>query len=161
MAIRDQGSCLHISKIRVYYKYCPEANIEFIHLPETLIDGDATEVEVEGECVANAEPISMIEYGLKSKCVDGEWDTREANWCRCKAGYQSDPIKNTCTICPVGTFQPLRGGDDCKQCPPNTKGLLPGMEECPCIEGHYRSRHDDAYAMCTRSPSSPSNLTIE
>ena len=110
--------CLHISKIRVYYKYCPEANIEFIHLPETLIDGDATEVEVEGECVANAEPISMIEYGLKSKCVDGEWDTRESDWCRCKAGYQSDPIKNTCTICPVGKFQPLRGitGQFCLPC---------------------------------------------
>ena len=119
------------------------------------------QTKVEGECFANAEPISIIEYGLKSICVDGEWDTRESDWCRCKAGYQSDPIKNTCTICPVGKFQPLRGGDECKQCPPNTKGLLPGVEECPCIVGHYRSRYDDAYAMCTRSPSSPSNLTIE
>ena len=46
------------------------------------------------------------------------------------------------------------------QCPPYTIGLLPGLEECPCMEGYQRSSYDSSYRMCSRPPSSPTNLTL-
>ena len=46
------------------------------------------------------------------------------------------------------------------QCPPYTEGLLPGLEECPCIQGYYRSKDDSKGEMCSRPPSSPRNLTV-
>ena len=55
LAIRDQGSCLSISSIKVYYHPCPEATIDFLHLPETLIThSQGKGFEVEGECVPSS-----------------------------------------------------------------------------------------------------------
>jgi len=166
LAIRDQGSCLSISSIKVYYYSCPEATIDFLHLPETFIThGQGKDFEVEGECVPNAVPLYGLEPRPKRKCEyywidDSEWNEFGSEVCRCKAGYQPDPIKNnTCIVCPVGKFKPLPGGDECLQCPPYTKGLLPGLDECPCIEGYYRSEDESAYEMCSRPLSSPTNLT--
>jgi len=54
LAFRDQGSCLIISSLEVYYKSCPETITSFIHLPETFIkedDENRGRVEVEGECL--------------------------------------------------------------------------------------------------------------
>jgi len=174
LAFRDQGSCLSISSIKVYYKSCPETIIDFIHLPETLINEDANsrrKVEVEGECVANAAP-RYGRYGPPRRECEENWNGGSPKWewktygyedCRCKAGYQPDPIKNNvCVPCPIGQFKKeikLRG-DECMQCPPYTEGILPGLEECPCIEGYYRSKDDSADEMCSRPPSSPSNLTV-
>jgi len=166
VAIRDQGSCLSISSLKVYYETCPAATIDFTHLPEIIINGDKDWIKAKGECVANAIP--KYEGGPKRKCEriswknDGwEWDPWGSDTCHCKAGYQPDPIKNnTCTSCPVGQFKPQPGGDECKQCPPYTKGLAPGLDVCPCIEGYHRSGYDSAYRMCSRPPSSPSNLTL-
>ena len=167
LAINDQGSCLSIKSIKVFYKACPEATIDFVHLPETLINRNRDIIEAEGECVANAVPLDGDKAQPKRRCEE-KWphDWEWSRWggtevCRCKAGYQPDPIRNnTCIVCPIGKFKPLPGGEECTQCPPYTIGLLPGLEECPCMEGYHRSSYDSAYKMCSRPPSSPTNLTL-
>ena len=142
---------------------CPEATIDFVHLPETVISGSEKVVEVEGECVANA--ISLYEGQNKHQCgrrgSGAEWRTWRSDRCHCKPGYQPHPIKdNTCAACPIGQFKSDPGGEECRECPPYSKGLLPGLEECPCIENYHRSRYDSATTICSRPPSSPSNLTL-
>merc|ERR1719228_2754487 len=46
------------------------------------------------------------------------------------------------------------------ECPPYTEGLLLGLVECPCIKGYHKARSDRYSRMCTRPPSSPTNLTL-
>ena len=86
---------------------------------------------------------------------EADWSWGPADQCHCKAGFQPDPINNTCTPCPIGQYRSW--SKECIQCPAYTKGLLPGLEECPCIEGYYRSKDLN---VCTGPPSSPTNLTL-
>ena len=127
LAIRDPGSCLSIYSIFVFYKACPEATFNFIHVPETAIHYSRREkvIEVKGECVANA--ISVYEEGHMFRCEINFYGADWENWmyhsCHCKGGYQPDPIKdNTCTACPIRQFKSGPGGE---KCPPYSKGLLP------------------------------------
>jgi len=157
---------------RVSLRTCPEATINFVRLPETVINENEREIGVTGECVANAVPTYRGRWRPhESKCRANwngktEWLTNNyfpGSFCHCKTGYQPDPIKNnTCTACPIGQFKPGPGEDPCQQCPPYTKGLLPGLDECPCITGYQRYR-ENVYvrAMCSRPPSSPRNLTLK
>ncbi|VUZ49708.1 unnamed protein product, partial [Hymenolepis diminuta] len=64
LAIRDQGACLMLDRIRVYYLSCPAWQVRFMSLPETPAGHDAEVREVQGHCVAGAEPTMVSQSDL-------------------------------------------------------------------------------------------------
>lgn len=55
IAVQDQGACMSLISLRIFYHYCPETNIALVNFPRTsAADEIASLVTVEGRCVANA-----------------------------------------------------------------------------------------------------------
>ena len=55
IAINNQGACLSIQKIKIFYNYCPEITRNLVTFPETVSGaGHADLVKVEGKCLPNS-----------------------------------------------------------------------------------------------------------
>lgn len=91
-AFRDQGACLSVIAIKIFYITCPNITSNFAIYPETPTGKDLTSiVEAEGSCVENAQ---MMGTGAKLLCKgDGNW-TMPVGGCKCMAGYE--PHGQTC-----------------------------------------------------------------
>lgn len=64
IAAEDQGACMSILSVRVYYFYCPEVLIGLAAFPRTISGNETTSLDdVSGTCVSNAN-ISTT-YGKK------------------------------------------------------------------------------------------------
>ena len=90
-AIRDQGACLSLLAIKIYYVNCPNVTLNFARFPETPTDIELTGiVPTRGVCVENAVEIDSPRLLCQA---DGNW-TLPSGGCRCMAGYE--PIGSTC-----------------------------------------------------------------
>lgn len=93
-AFRDQGACISLLAIRVYYITCPEVTASFASFPATPTGRELTSVEqANGVCVANAIEDAPPKYLCKG---DGNW-ILQAGGCLCKPGYEAVPEKQTCS----------------------------------------------------------------
>lgn len=92
-AFRDQGACISILAVKVYYITCPAIRVNFAHFNETPTGREIIEQQT-GVCVDNSEPIDnqMPTYLCKG---DGKWSILNGG-CRCKVGYEPDFEKQTC-----------------------------------------------------------------
>ena len=55
IAIRDQGGCISIIKIRLLYNYCPQTTYHLVNYPRTVSGPISSSLtKAEGQCVANA-----------------------------------------------------------------------------------------------------------
>ena len=55
IAALDQGACMSILSLRVYYFYCPEVLVGLAAFPGTVAGNETTSLkEVEGRCVSHA-----------------------------------------------------------------------------------------------------------
>lgn len=91
-AFRDQGACLSLIAVKVYYIVCPNVTTSLAHFPETPTASEVTAiVTAEGQCVANARvagsPPRMLCKG------DGNW-TLPSGGCACVPGYRA--VGNSC-----------------------------------------------------------------
>ncbi|XP_065286577.1 ephrin type-B receptor 2 isoform X11 [Dermacentor albipictus] len=91
-AFRDQGACLSLIAVKVYYMVCPNVTTSLAHFPETPTASEVTAiVTAEGQCVANARvagsPPRMLCKG------DGNW-TLPSGGCACIPGYRA--VGNSC-----------------------------------------------------------------
>lgn len=92
-AFRDQGACISVLAVKVYYITCPAITANFAHFNETPTGREVTVIEKQqGVCVDNAEPIDMPSYHCKG---DGKW-TLLLGGCRCKVGFEPDEEKQSC-----------------------------------------------------------------
>lgn len=92
-AFRDQGACISILAIKVYYITCPKVTINFARFPATPTGKEITIIEqATGTCVENAEVVDTPTYLCKG---DGKW-TLANGGCKCKAGFEPDFKKQTC-----------------------------------------------------------------
>ncbi|KAL5103641.1 Ephrin type-B receptor 4b [Taenia crassiceps] len=148
LAIRDQGACLMLDRIRIYYLTCPAWQVSFMSLPETPAGHDAEVREAQGHCVSGAEPILINESnfiddpplmnqskGLKpSFCkANGQWHILKDNICECLPGFEASIEENMCTRCPLGTYKALSGPGFCRPCPPNSISEASiGSKRCVC-----------------------------
>ncbi|KAJ8984037.1 hypothetical protein NQ317_012261, partial [Molorchus minor] len=141
-AFRDQGACISLLAIKIYYIVCPEI----------------TSIEYgTGTCVSNAEVISGTPtYICKG---DGKW-TLPTGGCKCKAGFQPDMEKQTCNVCQRETYKADTGDAPCLPCPPHSSGPDYGLTECQCNSGYFRAPSDPKNMSCTQPPSAPQNLTV-
>lgn len=120
-AFRDQGACISVLAVKVYYITCPAVTENFAHFNETPTGREITIIEKQtGICVKNAESAEAPTYLCKG---DGKW-TILTSGCKCKVGYEPDHEKQTCTgrhstsffgnacvkfdICIFKTFYPLQ-----------------------------------------------------
>lgn len=93
-AFRDQGACISVLAVKVYYITCPAITENFAHFNETPTGREITIIEKQtGICVKNAESSEPPTYLCKG---DGKW-TILTSGCKCKVGFEPDYEKQTCT----------------------------------------------------------------
>ncbi|SPP89003.1 ephrin type-B receptor 1-B isoform X3 [Drosophila guanche] len=155
-AFRDQGACISVLAVKVYYITCPAVTENFAHFNETPTGKEITIIEKQnGTCVENAEPYEPPTYLCKG---DGKW-TILTGGCRCKVGYEPNDVKKTCTECPVGTFKSPEVRK-CMPCPLHSNSSKTGSAFCMCLPGYYRHPRDGRHIPCYSPPAAPTNLTL-
>ncbi|XP_043675222.1 ephrin type-B receptor 1-B isoform X14 [Vespula pensylvanica] len=156
-AFRDQGACISLLAIKVYYISCPEISVNFAHFPATPTGREVALVEQTiGTCVANAVKIETPTFLCKG---DGKWYLPSGG-CHCKPGYQADVEKQQCIECPIGRFKHEAGPHSCELCPTHSKSTDQAVTECRCDADYYRAADDPKKMPCTQPPSAPQNLTV-
>ncbi|XP_050422840.1 ephrin type-B receptor 1-B isoform X9 [Adelges cooleyi] len=157
-AFRDQGACISIMAVKVYYVVCPEVVINFANFSATPTARELTQIEhATGKCVDNAEIVGGTPTYLCKG--DGKWYLPSGG-CKCKAGFEADMESQTCIICPPGKYKHGVGDDKCQSCPAHSKAPEQGMSECRCNTGYFRPAKDPKSVPCTQPPSAPQNLTV-
>ncbi|CAG9767808.1 unnamed protein product [Ceutorhynchus assimilis] len=157
-AFRDQGACISLLAIKVYYITCPEVTINFARFPATPTGKEIAIIEqAQGSCVSHAEVVGSSPIYLCKG--DGKWSLPSGG-CKCKAGFQPDMEKQTCNVCQPGTYKSEVGDGHCFPCPKYSQGPEFGLSECKCIEGYFRAPNDPKNMSCTQPPSAPLNLTV-
>ncbi|XP_034472849.1 ephrin type-B receptor 1-B isoform X2 [Drosophila innubila] len=155
-AFRDQGACISVLAVKVYYITCPAVTENFAHFNETPTGREITIIEKQnGTCVENSEPYETPTYLCKG---DGKW-TILTGGCRCKVGFEPNDVNNTCTECPAGTFRSAEVRK-CVPCPPNSNSSKTGSPQCKCKQGFYRHPVDGRHMPCYKPPGAPMNLTL-
>lgn len=92
-AFRDQGACISVLAVKVYYITCPFVTANFAHFNETPTGREVTVIEkVQGICVENAESTETPFNHCKG---DGKW-TLLLGGCKCKVGFEPDEEKQSC-----------------------------------------------------------------
>ncbi|KAM7341350.1 eph receptor tyrosine kinase isoform 2-T2 [Cochliomyia hominivorax] len=155
-AFRDQGACISVLAVKVYYITCPAVTENFAHFNETPTGREITLIEKQnGTCVENAEPYEPPTYLCKG---DGKWTILNGG-CRCKVGYEPDYVNKSCNECPVGTFRSVEV-KKCIPCPPNSNASKSASGFCKCIAGYFRHPKDGKHMPCYKPPGPPTNLTL-
>ena len=91
VAIRDAGTCVGISRLRVYHYICPSRQVGLVLYPE-IPAPESGSVNVQFTCVDNSY-IPMSESDTITCYHNGTWST-EVPVCECNVGYE-----NTGTNC--------------------------------------------------------------
>lgn len=155
-AFRDQGACISVLAVKVFYITCPSVTENFAHFNETPTGREITIIEKQnGTCVDNAEPYELPTYLCKG---DGKW-TILTGGCRCKVGFQPDFVNKTCNECNPGTFRSLEV-TKCTVCPLNSNSTFVGAGYCDCSVGYYRHPRDGIHMPCYKPPGPPTNITL-
>src|SRR5690606_777606 len=90
-AFRDQGACLSVIAIKIFYITCPNITTNFAFYPETPTGKELTTiVETDGVCVANSQQVEIPRLLCKG---DGNW-TLPSGGCKCVPGYE--PVGQSC-----------------------------------------------------------------
>ncbi|RUS79483.1 hypothetical protein EGW08_012751, partial [Elysia chlorotica] len=83
-AIQDQGACLTIARLVVFYVTCPNVTVDYAFFDETPTAATSI-VEASGRCVEHATEKSKLSYVCQH---DGRWYKSPRGQCVCKPGYQ-------------------------------------------------------------------------
>ncbi|XP_071510197.1 ephrin type-B receptor 2-like [Diadema antillarum] len=96
IAFRDQGACMALQQVRVFYQVCPQVVLNFAIFNQTN-EGQETHtlVTVPGTCVRNAQPVppdTVPQYICQS---EGIWSLNQGG-CGCSPGYEPREDGNSC-----------------------------------------------------------------
>jgi len=157
LAIRDEGACLSIQHIKIYYKYCPEMTSNFVSYPKTITGPELySQSEAMGRCVQNAENSRMIGHPVKICTGNGQWSSFDSGTCLCKPGYEEHNTNGVmeCKACPENTYKSTSGSDYCKRCPLHSSTeASTGQQSCKCKPSYYKASSDPEHMACTQPPS--------
>ncbi|KAM5131284.1 ephrin type-B receptor 4 isoform 2-T2 [Callospermophilus lateralis] len=166
LAFQDQGACMALLSLHLFYKKCPPLTVNLTHFPETV--PRELVVPVAGSCVADAVPAPGPSPSLYCR-EDGQWAEQPVIGCNCNPGFEATEGNTKCRACGQGTFKPESGEGSCQPCPANSHSNTIGSSVCQCRIGYYRARADPQGAPCTMPPavsdirvtrSSPSSLSL-
>ncbi|KAI8116321.1 Ephrin type-B receptor 2 [Lucilia cuprina] len=155
-AFRDQGACISVLAVKVYYITCPAVTENLAHFNETPTGREITLIEKQnGTCVENADPYIPPTYLCKG---DGKWTILNGG-CRCRVGYEPDMANKSCNECPIGTFRSVEVSK-CIPCPQNSNASKAASGYCKCLSGFFRHPRDGKHMPCYKPPGPPTNLTL-
>ena len=104
LAMVDEGTCLLVHRVLVFYNVCPEENAGLVMLPETPAPINDP-LEVTAECVAGASPDT-----IRLNCNQGGvWDTStvSGSGCRCGPGFGTSLDGQSCSSSKFGITELL------------------------------------------------------
>ncbi|XP_006821187.1 ephrin type-B receptor 1-B [Saccoglossus kowalevskii] len=156
LAFQDQGSCLAILKLKVYYLACQEITMNFAYFPKTPAGPKSTAlVQVTGDCIDFSQPIGP-ENPVYQCQSDGTWTLIDGS-CACSPGYEATSDR-ACQACFAGEYKVNIGNSACKACPAQSYSLSQASAQCLCTEGYYRANKDPVSDPCTAPPSEPTGV---
>ncbi|XP_037075029.1 ephrin type-B receptor 1-B-like isoform X2 [Pollicipes pollicipes] len=160
-AVRDQGACISLLAVRVYYQTCPNVTAGFAFFPATPTGREETMIKTaRGTCVANAvrqDDSKVPKYICKG---NGEWELLDGG-CLCKPGFESNMEEQSCQVCPPSRFKHTVGNSSCRACPDHSRAPYTASAECRCESGYHRAPQDPLDAPCTQPPSAPQRLASQ
>lgn len=155
LAFQDQGACMALLSLHLFYKKCSRLVTNLTYFPETV--PRELVVPVAGSCVANAVPTASPSPSLYCR-EDGQWAEQQVTGCSCAPGYEAAEGNKVCRACGQGTFKPQIGEEPCLPCPANSHSNNIGSAVCLCRIGYYRARSDPRSSPCTTPPSAPRSV---
>lgn len=111
-AIQDQGACVSLIQVKVYYVACPNVTKNFAAFGETPTAAERyAVVEQDGHCVDHATKKSDLKYLCRS---DGVWINSHKGECVCNPGYAGNveateclgEIRSQVSIIPIAVIDP-------------------------------------------------------
>ncbi|CAB3404764.1 unnamed protein product [Caenorhabditis bovis] len=157
-AFEEQGICLSLLNIRVYYRVCEEFVDKLVSFDRHVTGKHDSDLHyLQGSCVKNAIP-SIPGVELKALCMSNGRPMLTSGECECKGGFimRNDTRGGPrCEPCPSGTFRAEGSKQGCRTCPSNTLSNS-GQDKCYCKPGFYRI--DETHGACHSAPSKPLNL---
>ena len=98
LAIRDEDTCLAVTRVLVFYNVCPQETVEFMIRPEIISPPITTPsqepLRVIGQCVGNASSESGAEPILTCS-PGGTWSV--VSGCQCNQGFRATENGTSCT----------------------------------------------------------------
>ena len=92
-AFYDQGACMTLTRVRIYYVVCPSVVRNFAIFPNTTTGTEVAKiVQAEGVCVPGAAIANPPSYLCKG---DGTWNFLVGG-CVCMPGYEPDDRNEQC-----------------------------------------------------------------
>jgi len=179
IAFRDQGACVSLLYVKIFYRLCEETTVGLVHFPETPTGAHLTDiVERHGICTTNSKQISKPLGFCKG---NGEWAFQETSLrdsCHCQDGYEllidsnndrKMTMKNNglssraiCKACSMGYFKSTINNEQrCETCPLNSFTKEKGASSCHCHDGFFRLNASLFQSPCIASPREPQNVTVE
>lgn len=163
LVFRDQGACVSLLSIKVYYTLCSSQISNLVIFPKTPTGSNVTDlIQRKGHCINNADS-KNIPYAYCQ--TNGNWfitnNNDESNICQCRPGYYYSPSKIKCIECPQGTYKNESSNQVlCQTCPPNSWSIGKASKSCVCLNGFYRMNTSDLDTECVEYPPEPKNLTV-
>nr|KAG5691375.1 hypothetical protein BaRGS_008107 [Batillaria attramentaria] len=157
-AFQDEGACVTLTSIRVYYVTCPAITVNFAHFTEVPAGSQDQGVEeYSGVCVPNSvekiQPTHLCQ-------TSGLWYRDPKGECVCMPGHEAKDGNTVCKACPRNQFKWSEGVGPCRECPAYSYANSEGSSQCTCESGYYRSLQDKKDLPCTRPPSEPRRLIV-
>ena len=152
LAVHDYGTCLGISRLRVYRNNCQGFQTGLVVYPDAPAPVSGLE-NIKVDCVDNNAVFSTSDQVTCDS--DGTWGPENPE-CKCKPGYEDRGTEcfRKCPFIIVNSFHHLsvtvslacpageyRSTDDteCRQCPGNTGIDVEAASVCECQFGYFRN----------------------
>lgn len=127
LAFQDQGACMALLSLHLFYKKCAQLTVNLTRFPETV--PRELVVPVAGSCVADAVPTPGPSPSLYCR-EDGQWAEQPVTGCSCAPGFEAAEGNTKCR----GKAQCLFLF--CKPCPSTHLPIL-----CSCTHFSFHFEH--------------------
>ena len=160
LAIQDTGTCVAISRMRVYHNNCQSRQTGLVLYPDVPAPVTGS-VDVNVSCVSGAAVSGSPQVSCGS---DGTWGPQRPV-CQCVPGYESrqrecigkhplfpPTIARLCVCnvialaaCPAGLYR-SSFDSGCQECPAHTVTSQEAAPLCECLSGYFRNDENTASA---------------
>lgn len=93
LAFQDQGACMALLSLHLFYKKCAQLTVNLTRFPETV--PRELVVPVAGSCVADAVPTPGPSPSLYCR-EDGQWAEQPVTGCSCAPGFEAAEGNTKC-----------------------------------------------------------------
>ena len=96
VGIRDEGTCITVHRILIFYHVCSGRTRDLMILPETVAPPNGGAIEVTAQCVEGASPLGGGEVRMSCN-GEGVWTAISGSECSCDPGFRLSADRTSCT----------------------------------------------------------------